>query len=154
MKILLNKLTQDSDLKEGLQVCYQNTAGEFNKIGTITAIKTIDGVLNYIIEGQPTKFDLDTAMGAYMASELKLIAPEEIDDFETLKKEVATQKAFVPVTERLYYYSLEVLPPKYLKNNTFQMGECYSGDLYYTFGEKNGQYYGCLCNANFSLNNF
>lgn len=77
-----------------------------------------------------------------------------IDDFDTLRIEVAKTGQFVPVTEKLFYYALEVLPPIYLKNNTFQMGECYSGDLYYTFGEKGGQYLGCLCNKNFSINNF
>lgn len=146
MKILLFHKTTDSDLKTGLQVCYKNIDGVFNNLGLITDIITDkDGIKNYLI---------NTAMGAYMADELKLIAPEPVDDFETLKKEVSNKKSFVPVTERLYYYALEVLPPIYLKNNTFQMGECYSGSLYWTFGQKDGQYLGCLCNSNYSLNNF
>jgi len=82
------------------------------------------------------------------------VRPILIDDFEALRNAVDKSGTFVPVTERLFYYALEVLPPIYLKNNTFQIGEAYSGELYYTFGEKNGQYFGCLCNKNFSLNNF
>ena len=77
-----------------------------------------------------------------------------VNDFETLEKEVNDKKSFVPVTERLYYYALEVLPPIYLPNKTFQMGECYSGSLYWTFGQKNGQYFGCLCDKLYSIQNF
>jgi hypothetical protein len=146
MKILLNKLTKDSDLKTGLQVCYQNIDGVFNNLGIVTDIITDkDGIKNYLI---------NTAMGAYMADELKLIAPEPVDNFDELKKEVNDKKSFVPVTERLYYYALEVLPPIYLKNKTFQMGECYSGSLYWTFGQKDGQYLGCLCDKLYSIQNF
>lgn len=82
------------------------------------------------------------------------VRPLLVDDFESLKRYVHILKSFVPVTERLFYYALEVVPPIYLENKTFQMGECFSGDLYYTFGEKDGQYWGCLCNRNYSLNNF
>lgn len=82
------------------------------------------------------------------------VRPFLIDDFETLKIAVGKCGGFMPVTERLFYYALEVLPPIYLTNKTFQMGEAYSGQLYYTFGEKDGQYFGCLCNKNYSLNNF
>ena len=78
----------------------------------------------------------------------------KINDFETLRKKVSEHGEFVEVTEELFYYALNVLPPIYLKNGTFQMGECYSGDLYYTFGQKDGKCYGCLCNKNFSINNF
>jgi len=71
MKILLNKLTKDSDLKTGLQVCYKNIDGVFNNIGVITDIVTDkDGIKNYLI---------NTAMGAYMADELKLIAPAKLN---------------------------------------------------------------------------
>ena len=145
MQILLNKLTKDSDLKTGLKVAYKGFDGQYSahRTGVILDRFEQDGVLLYNVEGF-----------AYMADELKLIAPSPVDDFETLKKEVNDKKSFVPVTERLYYYALEVLPPIYLTNKTFQMGEAYSGQLYYTFGEKDGQYFGCLCNKNYSLNNF
>lgn len=76
------------------------------------------------------------------------------ENFEQLEENVLIQKSFVEVTEDLYYYALENVPPIYLSNGSFQMGECYSGDLYYTFGEKDGKYFGCLCNKNFALNNF
>ena len=77
-----------------------------------------------------------------------------IDNFDTLKKEVGENGKFLEVTEELFYYALNVLPPIYLPNGTFQMGECYSGDLFYTFGQKDGKYFGCLCNKNFSIQNF
>lgn len=71
MKILINKQTKDSDLKKGLQVCYQNMDGVFNNLGVITDIITDkDGIKNYI---------LNTSFGAYMASELKLIAPKVLN---------------------------------------------------------------------------
>jgi len=84
MQVLLYKKTKDSDLKQGLQICYPDVLGNYTKIGTIAAIKTIDGVLNYIIEGQPTKDDINTAMGAYMAEELKLIAPLKLNSVKVL----------------------------------------------------------------------
>lgn len=77
-----------------------------------------------------------------------------INDFDTLREAVNKDSEFVEVTEELFYYALGVVPPIYLSNGTFQMGECYSGSLFYTFGKKEGKYFGCLCNSNFSLNNF
>ncbi len=146
MKILLFKKTTDSDLFKGLQVCYKDLNGVYNKLGVITDFYADkDGIYNYLI---------NTAMGAYCADEVKLIDYEEADNFDELKQAVINKKSFVPVTEKLFYYALEVLPPIYLKNGSFQMGECHSRDLYYTFGEKDGKYYGCLCNKNFALNNF
>ena len=66
MKILTFHKTTDSDIKQGLQVCYKNIDGVFNNLGVITDIITDkDGIKNYLI---------NTAMGAYMADELKLIA--------------------------------------------------------------------------------
>jgi len=71
MKILLFHKTTDRDLKKGLKVCYQNTDGLFNNLGVITDIVTDkDGIKNYLI---------NTAMGAYMADELKLIAPAKLN---------------------------------------------------------------------------
>lgn len=75
-------------------------------------------------------------------------------NYTELKALVLEQKGFVEVTEDLYFEALEVLPPKWLSNNTFQVDECVTGNLYHTFGQKNGKYYGCLCNANYSINNF
>jgi len=82
------------------------------------------------------------------------VRPFLVDDFEMLKKETMRAKNFVRVTERLHDYALEVLPPIYLKNGTFQMGECYSGRMYFTFGEKDGHFWGCLCDSLFSTQNF
>ena len=64
MEILVFKKTQDSDLKIGMQVCYQNLQGVFCKLGTIHDVYNYDGVNHYAI---------NTAMGAYLAEELKLI---------------------------------------------------------------------------------
>ena len=144
MKVLLFKKTTDKDLFKGLQVACADTFGQHTKTGIITEVYTFT---------YPITYEVDNS-GMYLADELKLIDYEQADSFDQLKQAVVTQKAFVPVTERLFYYALEVLPPKYLKNGTFQMDECETRDLYYTFGEKNGQYLGCLCNSNFALNNF
>ncbi len=85
---------------------------------------------------------------------------------ETLKKtEIATSfneimyftdklKNFVEVTEELYYYALGNVPPIYIGSGMFLMGEAFYKDLFYTFGEKNGKFYACLCNKSFALNNF
>lgn len=145
MKILLFKKTTDSDLTKDLQVCYKDINGQHTQIGTIEAVNEDCGIKLYQVNG-----------ASYMADELKLIAPtgSPINDFDTLKAEVSKTGQFVEVSEELFYYALGVLPPIYLKNGTFQMGECYSRDFYYTFGEKGGKYYGCLCNKNFALNNF
>jgi hypothetical protein len=141
MKVLLFKKTTDNDLFKGLKVAY-NKAGEY-QAGVITAITEQDGKKLYNVAG-----------ALYLADELKLIEQPEINDFEELKQAVIKEGLFVPVTERLYYYALEVLPPIWLKNNTFQMGECVIDDMFYTFGERSGKYYGCLCNKNFSIHNF
>ena len=70
MKILLFKKTTDSDLYKGLRVCYKDINGAFTNLGTITDIITDkNGIKNYLI---------NTAMGAYMADELKLIAQEKL----------------------------------------------------------------------------
>jgi len=71
MKILLNRLTKDSDLKKGLQVCYKDLDGVFNNLGVITdTVTDKDGIKNYI---------LNTSFGAYTADELKLIAPAKLN---------------------------------------------------------------------------
>jgi hypothetical protein len=70
MTILLNKTTKDSDLSKGLQVCYQDLNGAFTKLGVITDTFQQDGITLYLI---------NTAMGAYAASELKLIAPKQLN---------------------------------------------------------------------------
>lgn len=67
MKILLFHKTTDSDLKKGLQVCYQDTNGAFTKLGIITDV---------IDQMYPIQYLINTSMGAYLADELKLIAPE------------------------------------------------------------------------------
>lgn len=76
MTILINKITKDSDLKQGLQVCYKDINGAFTQLGVITDILTDrDGIKNYLI---------NTSMGAYMASELKLIAPDKLNSVKVL----------------------------------------------------------------------
>ena len=144
-EVLIYKKTKDSDLSIGLEVCYKNIDGIYCNLGTITDIYQQDGVNLYA---------LNTAMGSYMADELKLVRTTLVNTFEDLRKQVSETKNFVEITEDLFYYALGAVPPIYLNNGTWQMGECYSGNLYYTFGKRDGKYYGCLCNANFSINNF
>jgi hypothetical protein len=74
--------------------------------------------------------------------------------YDQLKEAVLIHKNFVEVSEDLYFDALTCVPPNYLINGAFQLGEEYSDNLFYTFGEKDGKYFGCLCNANFSINNF
>ena len=66
MKILLFKQTKDSDLKTGMQVAYKGFDGQYtaHRTGVILDIFEQDGVLLYNVDGF-----------AYMADELKLIAP-------------------------------------------------------------------------------
>tara|TARA_R110002126_G_scaffold46401_8_gene130656 strand:- start:117 stop:374 length:258 start_codon:yes stop_codon:yes gene_type:complete len=64
IQILLFKKTMDSDLYSGLQVCYKDLSGAYTKLGIITDIYEKDGFKHYL---------LNTAMGAYLADELKLI---------------------------------------------------------------------------------
>jgi hypothetical protein len=63
IKVLLFKKPTDADLKEGQLVCYQNRDGVYAHLGKIDLITTQDGVKNYSI---------NTAMGTYLASELRL----------------------------------------------------------------------------------
>jgi hypothetical protein len=72
---------------------------------------------------------------------------------EEIKEYTALYKSFVEVTEELFFEQLCAVPPIYLPNGIWQCGEAYSGSLHYTFVERNGKYYGCLCNANFAINN-
>ena len=144
MKVLIFNKTTDSDLFKGLKVAYKDKAGEYTQAAEITGITITDeGIAEYTVNG-----------ANYLADELKLIEQEECDNFEAIKEAVIKSGGFVPVSERLYYYALGVLPPIYLKNSTFQMGECVVDDMFYTFGERGGKYYGCLCNKNYALNNF
>lgn len=76
-----------------------------------------------------------------------------IDNFESLRNEVANKHGFVEVTERLYFEALNTVPPIYISSDIWQMGECYTSSLYYTFYCRNNKYYGCLCNSSFALNN-
>ena len=63
IEVLIYKKPTDADLKEGQTVCYQNTGGVYAHLGKIDLITTQDGVKNYSI---------NTAMGTYVASELRL----------------------------------------------------------------------------------
>lgn len=73
--------------------------------------------------------------------------------FEDIKKFTILKNGFHECSEKLYFEALGAVPPIYLPNGTWQMGEAYSGSIYYTFFEKNGKYYSCLCNANYSIAN-
>ena len=73
--------------------------------------------------------------------------------FEQVKQQTIIQKGFHECSEALYFEALGSVPPIYLPNGTWQMGEPYSGSLYYTFYSNNGKYYSCLCNAAYSLAN-
>ena len=64
MNIMIYHRTTDKDLYKGLQVCYQDINGVFNRLGIITDAIDDNGILLYLI---------DTAMGSYVADELKLI---------------------------------------------------------------------------------
>lgn len=64
MEILLNKKTTDTDLKEGMQVCYKDQNGVYSKLGIVTDIIPVDDVNHYLI---------NTSMGSYHADELKLV---------------------------------------------------------------------------------
>lgn len=64
IEVLINKIPNDTDLKAGQMVCYQNRDGFYAFLGTIDSITTNNNVLNYAI---------DTAIGTYTASELRLI---------------------------------------------------------------------------------
>ena len=77
MKVLLFKKTKDADLSIGQEVCYQDLHGSYTNTGTITDIIEQDGVKLYL---------LNTAMGAYMADELKLVKLDFNEWFETWPK--------------------------------------------------------------------
>lgn len=77
MEILLDHKTDDSDLNPGMQVCYKNTDGFYNKLGFITDSYEQDGIKLYLI---------NTAMGSYSADELKLIKPLFINLLEKNKE--------------------------------------------------------------------
>lgn len=99
------------------------------------------------------KFDeMNAFLLGYIRAYKKL--NEKVNTFQELKRSVNIVRGFVEVTEELYFEALGAVPPNYLKNGTWQMGEEYSNGLFYTFGEKDGKYYGCLCNANYAINNF
>lgn len=73
MKILINHTTTDKDLSLGTKVCYKDQEGYYSKVGTIDMISANEGLKTYSI---------DTAIGNYKASEVKLIREY------TYKKEV------------------------------------------------------------------
>jgi hypothetical protein len=64
IEVLINKIPDDTDLKIGQMVCYQNRSGIYAFLGTITDVYNRENILNYAI---------DTAIGTYLASELRLI---------------------------------------------------------------------------------
>lgn len=65
IEVLIYKVPTDADLKEGQMVCYQNRDGVYAFLGTITDVCTdLDNIKTYAI---------DTAIGTYVASELRLI---------------------------------------------------------------------------------
>ena len=64
IKVLINKIPKDKDIKTGQMVCYQNRNGVYAFLGNIDSITTKDNVLNY---------GINTAIGTYLAGELRLI---------------------------------------------------------------------------------
>jgi hypothetical protein len=64
IEVLIYKVPTDKDLKAGQMVCYQNRDGIYAFLGTITDVYNRESILNYAI---------DTAIGTYTASELRLI---------------------------------------------------------------------------------
>jgi len=109
MKILTFHKTTDSDLKIGLQVCYQDTNGAFTQLGVITDIITDkDGIKNYLI---------NTAMGAYMAEELKLIAPLKLN---TVK--VKFEDSINDYTTNVSSQTTEITAMQYFVGKRFNVG--------------------------------
>lgn len=64
IEVLINKIPTDKDLKIGTKICFQNLNGIYAFLGTITDVYNRESILNYAI---------DTAIGTYIASELRLI---------------------------------------------------------------------------------
>jgi len=109
MKILTFHQTTDSNLKTGLQVCYKDTNGAFTKLGVITDIITDkDGIKNYLI---------NTAMGAYMAEELKLIAPLKLNSVKVLFED-----SIYNYTTNVSSQTTEITAMHYFVGKCFNMG--------------------------------
>ncbi len=64
IEVLINKIPTDKDLKIGTKICFQNLNGIYAFLGTVTDVYNRENILNYAI---------DTAIGTYTASELRLI---------------------------------------------------------------------------------
>ena len=64
IEVLINKIPTDKDLKIGTKICFQNLNGIYAFLGTVTDVYNRENILNYAI---------DTAIGTYLASELRLI---------------------------------------------------------------------------------
>lgn len=147
MEILSFKKTTDADLSKGQKVAYKDKAGEY----TLTAV--IDNI--YTDQDGTTLYQMNVG-ASYMADELKLIKEDNkiCNTYKELTQQVMEKGSFVEVTYELFEEALCVLPPVWLKNGCFQVGEEHSVGMSHTFGKKDGKYYGCLCNKNFALNNF
>lgn len=76
IEVLINKIPDDTDLKIGQMVCYQNRSGIYAFLGTITDVYNRESILNYAI---------NNAMGAYMANELRLFK-KVFDNMPEFKK--------------------------------------------------------------------
>ena len=64
IEVLIYKIPTDKDFKIGTKICFQNLNGIYAFLGTITDVYNRESILNYAI---------DTAIGTYTASELRLI---------------------------------------------------------------------------------
>jgi len=64
IEVLINKIPDDTDLKIGTKICFQNLNGIYAFLGTVTDVYNRENILNYAI---------DTAIGTYLASELRLL---------------------------------------------------------------------------------
>ena len=85
MMVMLLLKTEDRHLKLNLRVCYKNTDGVYNKVGIISSTKILDGFIHY---------EIDNAMGLYLADELKLIMPEVEVEFENKEYNYSTSIAY------------------------------------------------------------
>ena len=87
---------------------------------------------------------------------IKLKEMKKIDTYNELKNSTIKHQNFIEVSEELYNNAISSNNINHLPNNTFQILDTIidGRELYYTFGKKDNKYYGCLCNANFSIANF
>ena len=85
MRVLLNFKTEDRHLNLNQRVCYKDIDGEYRKVGIIASKSIAYGRIQY---------EIDNAMGLYLADELKLIMPEVEVEFKNNKYNYSTSVSF------------------------------------------------------------